>query len=66
MNETSDFPETKKHPPDLGGPAKLGQTHFDVSAGEPAVTKKFRVPGIPVEPTPKCLVARPFYRLGHG
>jgi len=56
----------KKHPPDLGGPAKLGQTHFDVSAGETAVTKKFRAPGIPVEPTTKCLVARPFYRLGRG
>ena len=63
-NET--FGETGDEilPPDLGGPAELGQTHFDVSAGEPAVTKKFRAPGIPVEPTTKCLVAQPVVPVG--
>ena len=44
-------------PPDLGGPAKLGQTHINVSAGKPAVTKKFRAPSLPVEPPTLCIVA---------
>ena len=40
LNETSGYPEGEVIPPDLGGPAKLGQTHINVSAAKAAVTKK--------------------------
>ena len=40
-NETSGKTGDEIIPPDLGGPAKLGQTHINVSAGKSAVTKKF-------------------------
>ena len=41
INETSGETGDEILPPDLGGPAKLGQTHINVSAGKSAVTKKF-------------------------
>ena len=57
-NETSGSSGDEIIPPDLGGPAKLGQTHINVSAEKSAVTKKFRAPGLPVEPPTMCLVAQ--------
>lgn len=55
-NETSGSSGDEIIPPDLGGPAKLGQTHINVSAEQSAVTKKFRAPGLPVEPL-QCVLS---------